>query len=145
MVELAAKGRAAGWLASTADVSGLLAAGSPAGTYCFLPAATHVDCGMVHASIHPTTKPLNLSSLLATPPQVQLGPVLGSGAFGTTHRATWRGADVAVKCVRVSSATELTNFLREVEVLAGLRHPHVVPFLGAVLQVGGRVHGVCKK
>jgi hypothetical protein len=43
---------------------------------------------------------------------------------------------VAVKCVTVRSETELLNFLREVECLAALRHPNVVPFLGAVLQVG---------
>jgi hypothetical protein len=42
---------------------------------------------------------------------------------------------VAVKCVTVRTDTELLNFLREVECLAALRHPNVVPFLGAVLQV----------
>lgn len=36
----------------------------------------------------------------------------------------------------VRSEAELLNFLREVECLAALRHPNVVPFLGAVLQVG---------
>jgi hypothetical protein len=42
---------------------------------------------------------------------------------------------VAAKSVAVGSETELLNFLREVECLAALRHPNVVPFLGAVLQV----------
>jgi serine/threonine protein kinase len=45
---------------------------------------------------------------------------------------------VAVKCVTVRSEAELLNFLREVECLAALRHPNVVPFLGAVLQVRRR-------
>ena len=40
---------------------------------------------------------------------------------------------VAVKCVRVSQATELLSFLREVEALSSVRHPHVLPFLGACL------------
>ncbi len=64
---------------------------------------------------------------------MQLGEVLGQGAFGTTYRGTWRGADVAVKAVRVASETELNNFLREVEALSRIRHPHVVPFLGAMV------------
>lgn len=67
--------------------------------------------------------------------QVQLGDLLGQGAFGTTYKAYWRGAQVAVKQVLVRGETELLNFLREVECLAALRHPNVVPFLGAVLQV----------
>jgi hypothetical protein len=55
---------------------------------------------------------------LIDPTEVQKGPVLGSGAFGTTYRATWRGADVAVKCVRISNADELNSFLQEVETLS---------------------------
>ena len=47
-----------------------------------------------------------------------LGAELGKGAFGTTYRGTWQGAEVAIKCVRVSSCTELTTFLREVEAMS---------------------------
>lgn len=100
--------------------------------------------------------------------QVTLGAVLGQGAFGTTYRGRWRGAEVAVKCVRVSQSSELTTFLREAEAMslvrahpgsrlqrprprslwpplrptllrpldcspAQVRHPNVVPFLGACL------------
>ncbi|GBF89363.1 hypothetical protein Rsub_01935 [Raphidocelis subcapitata] len=75
---------------------------------------------------------------IVAPGDVQLGALLGAGAFGETHRGRWRGADVAVKKVRVASESELVNFLREVECLAALRHPGVVPFLGAVLQGSGR-------
>eukprot|EP00878_Enallax_costatus_P039869 GHUV01045797.1.p1 GENE.GHUV01045797.1~~GHUV01045797.1.p1 ORF type:complete len:441 (+),score=116.28 GHUV01045797.1:347-1669(+) len=75
---------------------------------------------------------------LAQPSDVQLGDLLGQGAFGTTYKAYWHGAQVAVKQVLVRSETELLNFLREVECLAALRHPNVVPFLGAVLQDQGR-------
>lgn len=46
-----------------------------------------------------------------------------------------RPPKVAVKVVSIRSDSELLNFLREVECLAALRHPHIVPFLGAVLQV----------
>lgn len=40
---------------------------------------------------------------------------------------------VAVKCVRVSQASEQLSFLREVEALSSVRHPHVLPFLGACM------------
>ena len=62
--------------------------------------------------------------------QVQLGRILGEGAFGTTYLGTWRGADVAVKCVRLSRDSEATSFLREVATLAALRHPNILPFYG---------------
>eukprot|EP00879_Flechtneria_rotunda_P012306 GHRR01012853.1.p1 GENE.GHRR01012853.1~~GHRR01012853.1.p1 ORF type:complete len:360 (+),score=161.42 GHRR01012853.1:289-1368(+) len=71
---------------------------------------------------------------LAQPSEVQLGDLLGQGAFGNTYMAHWRGAQVAVKCVSVRTDAELNNFLREVDCLAALRHPNIVPFLGAVLQ-----------
>lgn len=48
---------------------------------------------------------------------------------------------VAVKVVQIGSHTELLNFLRELEALANLRHPNVVPFCAAVLEVGGRNPG----
>lgn len=66
--------------------------------------------------------------------EIQLGEPLGQGAFGVTYKSVWRGSEVAVKCVRISKATELTNFLREIDALSHIRHPHVVPFLGAVLE-----------
>ncbi len=54
---------------------------------------------------------------------------------GTQVRAARsQRAQVAVKCVRTRTAADYTMFLREVEALASLRHPHVLPFLGACLQ-----------
>lgn len=70
--------------------------------------------------------------------EIQLQDVLGKGAFGTTFRANWRGAEVAVKVVQIGSHTELLNFLREIEALANLRHPNVVPFCAAVLEESER-------
>lgn len=57
-------------------------------------------------------------------------------ADAAAMRVRLLACQVAVKCVSVRDETELLNFLREVECLAALRHPNVVPFLGAVLQVG---------
>lgn len=74
---------------------------------------------------------------LIAPEEIKLGALLGDGAFGETFRARWHGADVAVKRVRIDSDVELASFLREVECLSGLRHPSIVPFLGAVIQDAG--------
>ncbi|KAF5827897.1 hypothetical protein DUNSADRAFT_18555, partial [Dunaliella salina] len=68
---------------------------------------------------------------LISPSEVIRGRVLGEGAFGVTYEGRWRGAKVAVKCVRVSQAVEQLSFLREVEALSSVRHPNVLPFLGA--------------
>lgn len=71
---------------------------------------------------------------LMAPDEVELGARLGAGAFGETFRGRWRGADVAVKRVQVCDAVELSTFLREVECLSSLRHPGIVPFVGAALE-----------
>ncbi|KXZ55549.1 hypothetical protein GPECTOR_2g1098 [Gonium pectorale] len=65
--------------------------------------------------------------------EVTIGRVLGEGEFGTTYLGSWRHAAVAVKIVRLNHAAELTSFLREVESMSYIRHPNVVPFLGACL------------
>ena len=53
---------------------------------------------------------------------------------------------VAAKSVRVAQASELFNFIREVEALALLRHPHVLPFLGAgVLRAQRGCLAACRK
>jgi len=43
---------------------------------------------------------------------------------------TWRGGDLAVKCVRVAKESEASSFLREVACLAAIRHPNVMQFYG---------------
>lgn len=60
--------------------------------------------------------------------------VLGSGAFGSVMRSTWRGADVAVKVIQCSDITEeeINDFRREVKMVALLgNHPNVVKLVGA--------------
>ncbi|KAK4799258.1 hypothetical protein SAY86_024623 [Trapa natans] len=67
-----------------------------------------------------------------------LGERIGAGSFGTVHRATWQGGDVAVKIlVELDFHSDhdkefLTEFLREVAMMKRLRHPNIVLFMGAV-------------
>lgn len=80
-----------------------------------------------HSILH-TDHPTHPTPHHTTPqrPQISLGEQLGQGAFGSTLKGRWRGTEVAVKRVRVSTASELGNFVREVDALSRLRHPHVV-------------------
>lgn len=57
---------------------------------------------------------------------------LGQGGCGAVYRATWMGAEVAVK--EVVNATEHSDILqaliKEAAILSTLHHPHVATFLG---------------
>lgn len=66
---------------------------------------------------------------------------IGAGSFGTVHRADWHGDEVAVKILSEQDFPEeasfqkfLREFLREVWIMIGLRHPNIVLLMGAVTQ-----------
>lgn len=64
--------------------------------------------------------------------QLIMGEKIGRGAFGEVVRAVYQGTDVAVK--RMSSSNQAAaDFVREVQLLIKLRHPHVVLFMGAAV------------
>lgn len=63
-----------------------------------------------------------------------MGPKLGSGAFGEVRLGTWRGTDVAVKILHATDDKSRDVFYREANLLCQLRHPNIVPFLGACLK-----------
>lgn len=50
---------------------------------------------------------------------------LGKGAVGVVHKATWLGADVAVKTFHGPSSDPQSDFMREVSILDGLCHPNI--------------------
>ena len=69
--------------------------------------------------------------------EVHLVGILGEGAFGTVHRARWRGTTVAVKTLkRLQNATAdkvaLAEFRTELAMIQHLHHPHIVQFLGVM-------------
>ena len=70
-----------------------------------------------------------------------MGTLLGSGSFATVYNATWHGTEVAVKVFKLPddehgsqtsmlSAALLPKIEAEANLLAAIRHPHVVAFLG---------------
>jgi len=63
---------------------------------------------------------------------------LGSGAFGDVFRGKLRGKDVAIKKLVFQELDEqtLTEFKKEVSVMAKLRHPNIILFMGACLAPG---------
>ncbi len=73
---------------------------------------------------------------LVDPLDLQLRHVIGSGFFSSVRLAEWHGVLVACKSItesphRLKNQREL--FLQEVAIMAKLRHPNVVQFLGVTL------------
>jgi serine/threonine protein kinase len=58
---------------------------------------------------------------------------IGSGGFGKVYRALWHGKEVAVKCLKDQQLSRdlMTEFRKEVSMLAKLRHPNVLLLMGA--------------
>ncbi|GFR41284.1 hypothetical protein Agub_g1799 [Astrephomene gubernaculifera] len=74
--------------------------------------------------------------------EVQLDPELpplGRGVSGSVFRGTYKGQECAVKILPPdlllsSGSAELHTFVQEMVVLASVRHPNIVTFLGGSLQ-----------
>ncbi|KAK9820285.1 hypothetical protein WJX72_008607 [[Myrmecia] bisecta] len=65
---------------------------------------------------------------------------IGSGAFGSVFRGTWRERAVAIKImqstlhmVQGEPSSEIDTFRQEVKVLSSLQHPRIICLLGACL------------
>eukprot|EP00762_Andalucia_godoyi_P003188 ANDGO_01124.mRNA.1 hypothetical protein len=69
--------------------------------------------------------------------ELKLQKELGRGAFGVVYRGVWHGTDVAVKRLEKTQVSNIpedvlfNSFESEVSLLADLRHPNVVLFMGA--------------
>ena len=67
---------------------------------------------------------------------ISLHKTLGSGCFGETVLGTFDGITCAVKKVYLEKEGMERSFVREVEALQRIRHPHVVSLWGVVVEVG---------
>jgi len=76
--------------------------------------------------------------------ELKLGDVIGGGGFGQVWRARWKGTPVAVKVLTGSAQAELVpkavleEFIAEINMLSGMRHPNVCLFMGACLEPPNR-------
>ena len=60
------------------------------------------------------------------------GNLLGSGSFGDVRRVMWRRTPCAAKFAHAIENDQKTLFLREMRLLARIRHPNIVQFLGYI-------------
>lgn len=100
--------------------------------------------------LEPSSPPPNLSSLLSslsshvreleiTPGSIQEGQRIGAGSFGEVVKAVMGGTEVAVKKLTWTDDGPLDpgmvqDFADEVTVMARLRHPNVLLFMGYMIQ-----------
>jgi len=72
------------------------------------------------------------------PSEIQLGKLLGKGAFGEVFRAKLHGKEVAVKKLTAQDLDEevLADFRREVDIMLNLHHPNILLFMGACTRGG---------
>lgn len=66
--------------------------------------------------------------------------VVGSGAYGKVYKCSIDHTPVAIKVLQSDALDKKEEFLREVEVLSLLRHPHIVLLLGACPEIGCLVY-----
>ena len=58
---------------------------------------------------------------------VEIGKVIGEGAFGEVYKAKWNNIDVALKSTK---GEDLQDFQNELQIMLDLRHPNILPFYG---------------
>lgn len=66
--------------------------------------------------------------------------MIGEGAYGKVYKCSLDHTLVAVKVLRPDASDRKEEFLREVEVLSQLRHPHILLLLGACPESGCLVY-----
>ena len=74
---------------------------------------------------------------MITPKRLNILNVIGKGCEGTVYKAKWEGATVAVKKVGTRNAKQAKALVRSTEISSKLRHPNVLPLLGAHLNPFG--------
>ena len=67
---------------------------------------------------------------------ISLGSMLGSGSFADVYRSEWRMPCAVKKMKGRLSKEQMTEFVREGEMMRALRHPGIVKLLGVCVENG---------
>ncbi|XP_027085005.2 serine/threonine-protein kinase STY17-like [Coffea arabica] len=91
-----------------------------------------------HTSLAALIAQAKLLGWYIEPDELELQEVVAQGTTADVYRGTWRGLDVAVKCIfpNLFETNEhmLGFFVQEVETLSRQRHPFVLQLMGACLE-----------
>ncbi|KAJ7232272.1 kinase-like domain-containing protein, partial [Mycena rebaudengoi] len=76
---------------------------------------------------------LDIEDWMVTVYEVDREEKIGSGGFGDVYRGIWHKTQVALKIIRTGGGVTPTSqaVLRETKLWLTLRHPNILPFLGA--------------
>ncbi|AEE85868.1 putative dual-specificity kinase TKL-Pl-4 family [Arabidopsis thaliana] len=91
-------------------------------------------------SKYPTEGLVNYEEWTIDLRKLHMGPAFAQGAFGKLYRGTYNGEDVAIKLLERSDSNPEKaqaleqQFQQEVSMLAFLKHPNIVRFIGACIK-----------
>ncbi|XP_027356919.1 serine/threonine-protein kinase STY46-like [Abrus precatorius] len=91
-----------------------------------------------HPNLTPIIHQAKINGWYINPSEIELEEKIGQGTTADIHKGTWRGFDVAVKCMAPEFFRTNTNgvvfFAQELETLAKQRHRFVLHLMGACLE-----------
>ncbi|KAK0493455.1 kinase-like domain-containing protein [Armillaria luteobubalina] len=77
-----------------------------------------------------SVKPIKTEPWAINSSDVELGEQIDEGAFGKVYKGVWHRKKIAIKVFK-TDISPYASIHKEIEMWASLRHPNVLPFLGA--------------
>ncbi|KAI4316480.1 hypothetical protein L6164_024458 [Bauhinia variegata] len=91
-----------------------------------------------HPVLAAVTHQAEINGWYIDPTEILLEAKIGEGSTAEIYRGTWRGLDVAVKCISAeffgTNANGVAFFAQEIETLSRQRHRFVLQLIGACLE-----------